>query len=442
MRKILILALCCALLPLTAQKSYAGEIDILVKKLVDKKILTEDEAKEILAETRKEIAREITESKALTSPEWTQKIKISGDIRNRLQTDWGKGLAPAHQRTQDQIRARAAIEAKINEQVQAGVRVASGPTSNARSSNQTLTGAFNKKSIWFDLFYLAWFPQFDVLKNSSLWLGKFENPFERTELTWDTDIDPEGLAFKYVSPTFKTSLIPEFTVYGNFGVLWLEEIQTAETDPMLWIWQVGSQMLLNADSGTSLDLSAAYYNPTRDQHRTLTGTAGTNTLFPSTDRQYANTLRYDYDMLDFLIQLDNKKLLEYDLPFGLWGDLIMNPSLSENNLGCMTGAYIGSKKPKEPGQWKVFGAFQMIERDAILDILPDQDFYGFTNTGTPASGGTNAYGFFCGAQYRILKNTLLGFKYAWSAPLKTEVINAQERNSSYQYLRSEILVNF
>ncbi|MDD5438942.1 MAG: putative porin [Candidatus Omnitrophica bacterium] len=425
-----------------AQTAYAGELDILVKKLVEKKILTEDEARGIVEETKQEVAKEAAAVKTPPAPaDWTQKVKITGDVRDRLQTDWGKNLGPAHQRTQNQIRARAGIEAKINEQVKAGMRVVSG-TSNARSTNQTLTSVFSGKQIWFDLFYIAWFPEFRPLKDSSLWLGKFENPLEKTDLTWDRDIDPEGLAFKYLSPSFKTGSISEMNVYGNFGLFWLNEFQTAETDQMLWIWQAGIRALLNEEWGTSLDIAAAYYNPTRIPHRTLTGTAGTNTLFPSTDPQYANTLRYDYDMLDFLIQLDNKKFFDYDLPFGLWGDVIVNPSLSDKNLGFMTGGYFGSKKAKEQGEWNVYGDFQWVERDAILDVFPDQDFYGFTSTGNPVAGGTNGYGFHFGVQYRILKNTLFHFKYGWSKPIDIQEVNSQERTKDYQYIRSEILVNF
>ena len=60
MKKMLILAFMGAILSLAAS-CYAGEIDLLLQKLVEKKVLTPGEAQEILAETREEVKKEIAE---------------------------------------------------------------------------------------------------------------------------------------------------------------------------------------------------------------------------------------------------------------------------------------------------------------------------------------------------------------------------------------------
>ncbi len=455
-KRIVFLALALLMSVGVCGRAWGGEIDILVDKLVQKGILTPNEAKVVLDETKQEVAKQMSKGEAISAPEWTQKIKVKGDIRLRTQADWGKDLAGtsghAPYELRQRIRARIALEGKVNDQLYGGVRFASGSSSSARSTNQTLDDVFTEKSVWFDQFYINWQPKLKYLDTTSFWFGKFENVIKTTPMIWDSDINPEGIGITYTSPSFSTSFIPEINFYGNFGMYWMDEISTAMTDSMLWIWQLGFKALLNSDSGTLLNFAIAYWNPTHIQDRSApNGSAGTNTrwgTYPTdTHLQYYNNMRYDYDMLDLYVSLDNNlKIEEYgiDLPHGIFGEIVYNPAVDDLNLAYSFGGYIGKKKVKNPGEWKASCDFRYIERDAILDAFPDSDFYGFAGNGAPKEGGTNTYGVKIGLEYVLLKNTYLNLAYFWTHPIKDieELSSAVVYDGPRQLFQADVTVKF
>ncbi|MDD5439388.1 MAG: putative porin [Candidatus Omnitrophica bacterium] len=415
--------------------AWAGEVDILVTKLVQKGILTPAEAQVILDETKQESAKELAKALATTAPEWSQRIKVKGDVRVRNQVDWAKNLSnttgTAHQEIRQRVRARVGVEAKINDQVYGGVRLASGSSNAANSTNQTLTNTFNKKQVWIDQAYLSWFPQFQYLQGSSLWAGKFAMPFETTEMTWDSDINPEGMVFKYVSPAYQPGGIPEVNLFSNIGMLWLEEFSNSEADKLMWVWQAGLDALVYKEWDERLKFTATYWVPSniKDQ-TTLTGAHATNSTigtYPTPGNTHGmpdvGYYRYNYEVWDFLVNLDGKKIMDYDIGHGLFAQILKNPDAESCNAAYSFGGYLGNKKLKNQGEWKAGGDFRYIERDAILDVFPDSDFFAFSPDGTPQEGGTNVYGFKLYCQYALLKNTFLNLAYYWTNPIKHREFN-------------------
>jgi len=460
-----VLAISFAIIFLYAQQAPAGEIDILVKKLVEKKILTEDEAKGILEETRQEAAKEAagaasssakSEEKVLKEspkektsalPEWAQKINIKGDVRFRTQGDWGKGLNPAHSEIRERVRARLGVEGKVNDEVSGGVRFATGGSADPRSTNITLgngNGDFSKTNVMFDQYYIKLEPHYQYLNGSKLWLGKFPLPFDSNEFLWDTDINPEGIGIQYVSPALNAEGFPETTIYANGGMLWLQELRNADTDPMMWAAQFGFLSKLIPDHGTKFSASAAYYDITREKNRNWTqNSAGTNSLQTIGDAgnnaAYIGTLKYDYNMLDLIVRLDNKKIFDVELPeHGLYGEFLHNMDPDSGSTGYLLGAYMGEKNIKQFGQWYLWFEWRYLGRDCAPDILPDSDFYGFSPSGVPGGGGTNAKGFNTGIQFGLLKNTYLNLELNWSEPIKS----TNSTNESYQVAQADINVKF
>jgi len=68
------------------QASYAGEIDLLLQKLVDKGVLTGAEAQQVKIETQEQVKKDIATGKSASLPAWVQNIKLKGDLRLRYQT--------------------------------------------------------------------------------------------------------------------------------------------------------------------------------------------------------------------------------------------------------------------------------------------------------------------------------------------------------------------
>ncbi|MBD3380182.1 MAG: hypothetical protein GF408_06950 [Candidatus Omnitrophica bacterium] len=427
----------------------AGEIDVLVNKLVEKGVLTPYEAQILLADAKEEAAKELAAGKAVTAPSWTQKIKMKGDVRFRTQTGWYKGLGPAHERIRNRVRARIGVEGEVNDQVKAGVRLVTGGN-DPRSTNQTLEHTFESFDCRLDMYYINWHPELPKnMGSGDLWLGKFKNRLNKSEVLWDGDINPDGILAQYDSSTFELGEVPT-ELYGNFGFFWLEEITRSQHDPVMYVMQGGLRMDINSDWDAKLDLSAAYYdlahmksNPNyRSTGNSPDFSAGTNTTW--TIDGVANQWRYDYNLVDVMIRYDAKKFFDFEMGHGIWSDMIWNVAsgVSSDDFGFEVGAYLGKKKPKKPGQWKIWGLYRYIERDAVPDTLPDSDFFGFTQRGVPAGGGTNGQGFNGGIQYALFKNTVLALEYYYVTPIDINSSLTNEYDQAAQLLQMDVKVKF
>ncbi|MCM8763254.1 MAG: putative porin, partial [Candidatus Omnitrophica bacterium] len=205
--------------------SYAGEIDILLQKLVDKGILSPGEAQEIKTETQEQVKKEIAQGKYSNLPEWIQKMKFKGDFRLRYQYDHEKNIgtnASKTDRNRGRFRLRLGLEAKPNDKILAAVGIASGKTGDPRSTNQTFQDAFDKKPIILDYAYAQYSPKPWV----TLIGGKMKNPlWEPGDLIWDTDITPEG-----GSVNFSKKLNSKTALFLNTGVFVIDENNSGSGD--------------------------------------------------------------------------------------------------------------------------------------------------------------------------------------------------------------------
>lgn len=134
-------------------------------------------------------------------------ISFSGDLRLRYEGTFGQlnALANAENaglvgnelspRNRARIRARLALRGQIGKQFDWGLRLATGTTPDAISINQTLGDFFGRKSFALDQAYLTYKPA--AVPGLRLQGGKFETPWLFTEMTWDGDIQPEGINESY-----------------------------------------------------------------------------------------------------------------------------------------------------------------------------------------------------------------------------------------------------
>ena len=153
-------------------------------------------------------------------PGWVKGISLYGDIRFRSQSDFYSNNNtdelidfqtfneispidinantnptgfPLLNTRRDQVnrfrlRARLGLLANINDNVSAGVRLATGDDNSPISTNQLLGGGFAKKNIWLDQAYIKVTP----VKWASVTLGRFVDPFVASELEFDDDLNFDG----------------------------------------------------------------------------------------------------------------------------------------------------------------------------------------------------------------------------------------------------------
>jgi len=403
MKKLLsVIVLGCLVLGPAANCACASEIDILVRKLVEKKVLTAGEAQQILTETKEEVRKELAKGESYSVPKWTQNIKVKGDIRTRYQYQKRKGDATSvtADQTRGRIRLRAGAEPKVNEKVTAAFGLASGNDGESRSTNQTFTDNFAKKPIWIDYAYATYTP-YDWV---SLTGGRMINPIWQTgDMLWDTDINPEGLAC-----VLKYEAAPSLQLFANNAFFVLDEASGDKSDPFMIAAQPGFKWDVIKDK-MFLKGAFTYY---------VTGSVKSDSVLDQRSSRVGNTTigagaatryMYDYDSLAASLQLGFKEPLGPSFAFipyaDIFGDYIYNPDPSDDNIGWLIGGTIGSQKIKKWGDWQAKYMYRNLERDCWLDTYPDSDFY---------AGATNVKGHEAAITIGLMENMTFGFDYYYA----------------------------
>jgi len=342
---------------------------------------------------------------------WIEKVKLSGDLRYRHESidsekegRWGKG------RSRNRIRARLGIKGKVNDEVDAGLRIASG-SSDPSSTNQSLDNGFSSKDLWLDLAYFNWHPT--AMKGLDLYGGKIKNPFYKagkSQLIWDGDLNPEGIGAKYVMPLSENDKL-----YINGGGFWAEE-SSSGIDQSLW----GAQTYLkhSFEKKNYFLAGVSYFD--------YGNTEGQATLYDSSD-SYGNSVDSsglylnDYDLFEGFAEYGFDVS---DMPVAVFGNYVQNTAAKTSED---TGWLIGCKfnKAKEPGSWELSYNYRDLEADAVIGVFSDSDFIG---------GGTDGKGHQFGGKYQIAKNLQAGLTY---------FINERGvDDDSYRRLQADLIFKF
>jgi hypothetical protein len=117
---------------------------------------------------------------------------FSGDFRLRGEPFFGGPANQSLDQTRERFRLRFNVTARLNDDISGGFSLASGDINDPTSTNQTVGDFYTRKAISLDKAYVDYTPH--QFKNLTLIGGKFSYPWYNTELTWDKDLNPEGLA--------------------------------------------------------------------------------------------------------------------------------------------------------------------------------------------------------------------------------------------------------
>lgn len=174
---------------------------------------------ELRAEVLAQARREGWAAPSQAAAEWTRAITIYGDVRVRSQStmfadtnsntifdfarinqigpvDVLNTVAIPYLNTRVdrpnelRLRARLAIDAKVSDELTAGVMIATGDDPSPISPNVILGGGFAKRSIWLQRGYIRYQPT----DWATLTAGRFDNPFLSTEIVFDQDLSFDGFA--------------------------------------------------------------------------------------------------------------------------------------------------------------------------------------------------------------------------------------------------------
>jgi regulator of replication initiation timing len=136
------------------------------------------------------------------------RFRFSGDVRVRGEDSFQDGVPT---RNRARIRVRFGVDGVLSENFTGGFALASGTLGDPTTTNETLTNFFDRKTIGLDRGYVAYNPV--AARWLSLTGGKFAYTWQRTSLTFDPDINPEGFSEKF-SFDLHTPVLKNFTAQG------------------------------------------------------------------------------------------------------------------------------------------------------------------------------------------------------------------------------------
>jgi hypothetical protein len=408
--------------------AIAGEVDVLVNKLVEKGVLTQGEAQQMLTEAKEESRKEIAQGKNETLPKWLQTTKFSGDMRVRYQGEDHQTdeTSVKHHRDRARFRLRYGFDMKPNDLMHVGFRMATGENKQSSSSpygvqgpeqtstNQSFTNTFNNKWIWVDQAYVDYTPfgnkDIAILKDMKLVGGKFPNPFYTTDMVWDPDTNPEG-GYVQFNPQFGT-----VKPFLTFAYLPMGESETDSNDPAIAAIQGGlSSTIMNRP----YKIASAYY--AFENIKGMTATTYTGQFSPKiTNTLDGSLLKYGFNVLEFTGDFSpmDLNLLGNTMPLTILGNYAKNLAKGDikNDTAWLAGLKLG--KAKEKGTWEVFWNYRQIGQDAVYSWINDSDFH---------LGGTASKGHKFGLTYAVMPNSTVSATYYMTEPFRPDVIPSLDK---------------
>jgi hypothetical protein len=377
----------------------AQSVDTLLDKLVDKGVLSVKEANELREETDKDFTKAYAAKNGM--PEWVTALKFNGDVRGRYESFYYDNAAGVD-RQRFRYRLRFGAVATLSDGFEAGLRLTSseaasgGSGGDPISGNSTFQDNGSKKLIYLDLAYAKWTPVRNEDWLGSFTIGKMENPFVFSDLFFDGDYTPEGVALQ-----LSYNLSEAHSLKANGGAFALDELGAQSEDPYMYGGQVRLESAWNKHWSSSVGV--AWMAIANEQ--ALAGTVGGavpvpdqnrgNTRGPSADPSVGalvNALVYDFHpvIADASVTYTLDEFWNYKAPFPIkfGGDFVSNPNAGPDNQGWSAGVLFG--KAGKKGLWEFGYRYKYLEADAWYEELVDSDFGGFYQT-APV-GGTAGYG--------------------------------------------------
>jgi hypothetical protein len=372
----------------------AQSADALLDKLVDKGILTTQEANELREEADAGFRKAYQVKSGM--PDWVTALKINGDFRGRFETFYSQNDAFS-ERTRWRYRLRAGMVATLLDNFDAGFRLTSSEAvgtfgGDPISGNSTLQNNGSKKFVFLDLAYGRWTFINNKSLTGGLTIGKMENPFVFSDLMFDADYTPEGAGMNLV---YNINDVHAIKALG--GAFLLDELGADEQDPYMYggqiRWDAKWSQRFSSTIGAALLLIQNEENLTSAN---VPNIQGGNTRDPVTTEPTANfnpivvdaALTYAFDKFPFYSGA---------FPIKLFGEYINNVAVDERNEGFQGGITFG--KSGKRNTWEVTYRYKYMGGDMWYEEMVDSDwgaFYQapFPNSGLPAGyvAGTNLRG--------------------------------------------------
>jgi hypothetical protein len=353
--------------------------------------------------------------------QWWENVNFKGDFRHRHEFIRDESKEDVSDRNRWRIRLRFSLSGEISEDWSVHTRFATG-SDDPVSANQTLDGGFSTKGFHLDRAYFAFHPQ--AMKCLKLTGGKIERPFlvmDKTELIWDGDLNPEGMAL-----SLNRSVSENVNMMINGAFFYVEERKESDDT-----WMVGLQAAVDASPSekTKLVLGGGYYD-----YRNLEGMEGMydpGEFFGNDSRAHqhvdgedtttVNLYSFDYDLLEGFAKFGVK---QEEVSFQIYGNYVQNIQADSLDKGWLIGGSMTYGDGK--GHFKVRANWRELERNAVVGAFTDSDFRG---------GGTDGKGLEANVEYGLSDKVNLGISYFMNS-------KGVEEDLEYNRAQADLKVKF
>jgi hypothetical protein len=323
----------------------------------------------------------------------------TGDVRFRYESKRLKYDGHAVDYAQDRWRTRVrfGVNAWINDELSAGVSLATGDISNpvkeTVSRNETYSGLFQPKSIYLNEAFIDYHPMSYGLD------GKFNLIFGKRDvartiirvddLLYDGDITLEGATLQYGKASDGKEKDGLIAVAGYY---FLDEQFGAtdpakENDPLMTVVQVAykgefKDMTYMLGVGDNNFRNLSHISSISDANNVQVSDRNVVELFGTLGGQVTETLPWK--------------------AYGQYAHNTGNKAINTRRNAWLTGVTLGDAK--QPGQWAIDLNYNRIEKDSLFPIFTDSDR-------KVATYNTNTEGWEIGTTYHLVQNMTVGAKY-------------------------------
>ena len=374
-------------------------------------VASSDTYPEIAARSEKSGRSELVALALPGSVRQENSLDISGDFRLRQEFNWSD--RDAQSRTRSVMRARLRASYAVNDKVTVGAQISTGDPDDPNTTDLTIGNFVDDLNASLDKAYVK--AKFGDLTISG---GKFANPFQRTDLVWDGDVNPQGLGATYTNPLGTGGA--KLEVRGLYFLL--NESVAGKGSDML-----GAQLALSVPIGPDwhADISAAYYDY---RIRSIAGADAGD--FRSNLSRLDGSYLSDFNLGDVIANVTYRGLGE-KWPVGVTADVVYNfGSATDEDTGYSVEVFAGQTMAL--GDLRFGYSYSVVDTDAVFAAFSNDNLGIATNYRLHALS----------VDYVPLKDTVLNLSYYMYRPKDTAFAGLDDPADWLNRLRVNMLFNF
>lgn len=416
----------------TSATAVAQDSGPLIDLLVKKGLINDQEAEEIRTDLTKDFAANTSAGKLNLGSHLTE-FKLGGDVRLRHQYQTTRNQETAAtklastNRTRERFRFRLNGDFLMQKGWSAGFALETAPA--ADSGNQTFENGGDDYGISLARAYVGWQPRNDL----KFVLGKQRNPLYTTDLVWDGDINPQGLAELYTySLGGKDSL--EFRALQSI-MDDNNEATVGRTGNDAWLF--AQQVVLTKYFGTTKLVAAPGYMAYTTSN--LSGLTNETPFNGDTIGLSLATFAGELEFANLGGQANSVKLYwdsSYNFEAGtrvhkVYG--LSSATWNKDPLAYLVGVGYNHGSGKLQGDWGVKLDYRRVGVGSVDPNLNDSDF---------AFGNLNQSGYKLGASYNVADFCSLNVTYFMTSDIRETLKHGVANLDKSSILQVDLVTKF